>query len=75
MATKQTDTVAMTEEQLDAVAGGIILNNDGGRGSGRDRFGGQEGEPLSEGPTGQHDRPWWVRPTGRHEEPWWQRVR
>ena len=39
MATKQTDTVAMTEQQLDAVAGGIILNNYGNRGSGRERLG------------------------------------
>ena len=31
MTTKQNDVVAMTEEQLDAVVGGIILNNDGGR--------------------------------------------
>jgi len=27
MATKQTDAVAMTEEQLDAVAGGWVLKN------------------------------------------------
>ena len=48
MTTKQNDAATMTEEQLDTVVGGIILNNDGGRG---DRF----------RPTGQHEIPWWVR--------------
>ena len=37
----------MAERQLDAVVGGTILNNDGGRG---DQF----------RPTGQHEIPWWV---------------
>ena len=59
MATKQTDAVATTEQQLDAVAGGIILNNDGGRGRESDRFGGQEGEAWSQRPTGRHEIPWW----------------
>ena len=62
MTTKQNDTATMTEEQLDTVVGGIILNNDGGRGN---RF----------RPTGQQERPWWQRPTRQHEIPWWQRVR
>ena len=30
MMTKQNDAATMTEGQLDAVVGGIILNNDGG---------------------------------------------
>ena len=49
MATNQDHTAAMTEKQLDAVAGGIILNNDGNRGSALRRL------------TDQRDYPWWVR--------------
>jgi hypothetical protein len=62
MTTKQNDAATMTEEQLDTVLGGIILNNDGGR---VDRF----------RPTGQHEIPWWLRPTRQHAYPWWVRVR
>jgi hypothetical protein len=31
MTTQQHDAAAMTDKQMDAVTGGIILNNDGGR--------------------------------------------
>ena len=62
MATKQTDAVAMTEEQLDTVAGGAPHYNNF-----RGRFqlvGGTmcSARASKQQPAEQNKEPWWVRP-------------
>ena len=55
MPTKQTDTMVMTDAQLETITGGIILNNDG-------RHGGNRSDKRKR--PGQRDEPrrvaeWW----------------
>ena len=59
MATKQTDAVAMTEEQLDTVVGGAPHYNDF-----RELVGGTmcSARASKQQPAEQNRRPWWVRP-------------
>ena len=61
MTTKQTDAVAMTEEQLDGVSGGPHYNDFRGR---LQLVGGTmcSARASKQQPAEQNKEPWWVRP-------------
>ena len=61
MTTKQTDTVAMTDEQLDGVSGGPHYSDFGGR---FQLVGGTmcSARASKQQPAEQNKEPWWVRP-------------